>query len=304
MQHVKVPISAIRRDGGTQARMTMDRSAIQEYAEKMKSGSEFPPVRLFIEGDDYWLGDGFHRVEAAILAGLKEIEADAELGGLRAARFYATGANGNHGVRRTQEDKRMAVNMLLQDSEWSAMSDRQIASHCDVSQPFVSALRSKLATPEITPKSDNVITEQTSKKTVKQPVEHVVDAVEETADPTPETIPVVESPKPKPEPKAQPSGDPREVERLKAENEELKERLEETASILSETKEELDAARRALDAEDLLAQFDKEIKRAQAQAHVVQTRNNGLMNENADLKCRLRSALKKIERLEKMQVAA
>lgn len=110
-------------------------------------------------------------------------------------------------------------------------------------------------------------------------------------------------PKVKPEAK-QPSCGPGELERLRSENEELKDRLEETVTILSETKEDLEAARRTLDAEDLLAQFNKEIHRANAMAASLQSRNNGLMNENADLKGRLKSALKKIQRLEKVQLAA
>lgn len=124
--------------------------------------------------------------------------------------------------------------------------------------------------------------------------------------PEPERKAALEAPKPKPEPKPEPSGNPGELEALKArvkeleaENEELKERLEEMADLMMRLQEEVDAARRTLEAEDILVQFDKEIKRAQAMASTTQSRNNGLMNENSDLKGRLKSALRKIERLEK-----
>lgn len=113
----------------------------------------------------------------------------------------------------------------------------------------------------------------------------------------------MDAPKVKPEAK-QPSEDPGDLERLRAENEDLKDRLAHTAEVLADTQEELEAARRALDAEDLLGQFDKEIKRAQEQARVVQARNNGLMNENSDLKGMLKSARRKIEKLEKTQKEA
>ena len=128
-----------------------------------------------------------------------------------------------------------------------------------------------------------------------------------------ETVrPFIEAPKPKPEPapKPEPSGNPGELEALKAriaeleaENEDLKDRIAEVSGLLMDTQEELDAARRTLDAENILVKFDKEIKRAQEQARVVQSRNNGLMNENSDLKGRLKSSLRKIEKLQKEAVS-
>jgi len=89
------------------------------------------------------------------------------------------------------------------------------------------------------------------------------------------------------------------VKELEAEREDLRDRLDEMASDMKALQEEAEAARRALDAEDLLDQFNKEIKRAQSMSQVTQSRNNGLMNENRDLMGRLKSALRKIERLEK-----
>ena len=303
-----ISISSIRRDGGTQARMQMDRAAVEEYAERMKEGVVFPPVHLFSEGNVSWLADGFHRVEAAILAGLQEIDAVVQQGGLRDARLFAIGANAHHGVRRTIEDKRMAVNMMLQDLEWSSRSDREIARHCCVSNTFVSNLRAKLNTPA----GVNVNTEKTSKKTIEQPIKqevepaHVPEAdfgnTAETSTSAHLEPAVKASFTPAPEP--EPSGNPGELEALRAEVEELKEKLSDTCEILSATQEELEAARRVLDAEDLLAQFDKEVKRIQEQDRILKARNNGLMNENADLKGMLKSARRKIERLEKGQVAA
>ena len=43
-------------------------------------------------------------------------------------------------------DKRKAVLTLLEDEEWSKWSDNEIAQKCEVSQPFVSKLRSSLIT--------------------------------------------------------------------------------------------------------------------------------------------------------------
>lgn len=113
--------------------------------------------------------------------------------------------------------------------------------------------------------------------------------------PEPERQAALEAP-PEPKPKAEPPAD---VAALKAENKDLRERNAELVDLLAGANEELEAARRILDAEDLLTQFQKEVKRYQELARVTQSRNNGLMNENADLTKRLKSALRKIDRLEK-----
>ena len=57
----KIDISAIRTDGGTQARLKLDYDVVKEYAECMKDGDKFPPVTVFHDGSEYWLANGFHR---------------------------------------------------------------------------------------------------------------------------------------------------------------------------------------------------------------------------------------------------
>ena len=51
----------------------------------------------------------------------------------RDAILFAVGANGDHGLRRTNEDKRRSVLVLLRDEEWGAKSDRWIATQAGVS---------------------------------------------------------------------------------------------------------------------------------------------------------------------------
>jgi hypothetical protein len=46
-----------------------------------------------------------------------------------------------HGLRRTNEDKRRAVQLLLADSEWAKASDRWIAEQCKVSNHLVADVR-------------------------------------------------------------------------------------------------------------------------------------------------------------------
>jgi hypothetical protein len=92
------------------------------------------------------LADGFHRFHACAKIGREHIEADVRQGTRRDAILHSVGANEEHGLRRTNDDKRRAVLTLLGDSEWSAWSDREIARHCRVGAPFVGKHRTLTVT--------------------------------------------------------------------------------------------------------------------------------------------------------------
>ena len=138
---MQISISDIRLDGNTQARAGMKTETISDYAEAMKQGDQFPPVVVFNDGSNYWLADGFHRVYAARDIGLEEIDAEVREGSIHDARWFAVGANNRHGARPTNEDKRSAVQLALEDEKLSQLSDREIARQCHVSNGFVSRLR-------------------------------------------------------------------------------------------------------------------------------------------------------------------
>lgn len=122
---------------------------VAEYAEAMKDGDKFPPVIVFSDNGNFYLADGYHRRRAAIVAGFDKIYADVRDGGRRAALLYSVGANADHGLKRTNEDKQRAVDTLLNDPEWSSWSDRKIARKCKVSHPFVIGRR-KILTGNVT----------------------------------------------------------------------------------------------------------------------------------------------------------
>jgi hypothetical protein len=143
-------ISDIRIDGGTQSRVGLNKDVVLDYTQAMQAGTMFPPVTVYYDGDVYWLADGFHRIAAAKEAGLKEFPADVRQGTRREAVLYSVGANGRHGLRRTNEDKRRAVTILLEDAEWSKWSNNEIAKRCDVSEYFVRTLRPHFDKNEVT----------------------------------------------------------------------------------------------------------------------------------------------------------
>ena len=97
---------------------------------------------VFAEDGTYRLADGFHRVEAARLAGLEKITAEVKSGGKLEALRYALGANVRHGLRRTNADKRHAVEIALK--EFAGLSDRALADLCGVGNALVSELRKQV----------------------------------------------------------------------------------------------------------------------------------------------------------------
>lgn len=136
-----LPIAAIRMDGGTQPRAAINDETVADYAESMNEGAKFPAITVFFDGQDYWLADGFHRVNAAKLLAWLELPADVHQGTQRDAVLFSVGVNATHGLRRTNMDKRRAVDRLLRDEEWAKWSDREIARRCGVSDRFVNNVR-------------------------------------------------------------------------------------------------------------------------------------------------------------------
>ena len=138
-----IDIAKIKIDSKAQSRMKLCKATIDEYAEAYKEGVKFPPVTLFYDGESYWLADGFHRYFGAKHAKIKQIQEDVTPGTLRDAILFSVGANANHGLRRSIADRRKAVRTLLDDPEWTKLSNREIAKHCNVSHPTVSAERNR-----------------------------------------------------------------------------------------------------------------------------------------------------------------
>lgn len=138
-----VKISDIVLDPAAQARVALSEEIVCEYADAMKSGDEFPVPHLIFDGFIFYVADGNHRLKAAQLAGFTEIDASVTEGSFRDAVLIAVGANTSHGLRRTREDRRKAVRMLLADVGWGQWSDVEIARACKVSRELVAKVRSQ-----------------------------------------------------------------------------------------------------------------------------------------------------------------
>ena len=145
LQNPTLSTSLIRLDGGTQSRAAINPAIVDAYAEDMAEGAQFPSVVVFHDGESYWLSDGFHRVAAAKQASVEYIAVDVRQGTRRDAVLHSVGANATHGLRRTNEDKRRAVTVLLSDEEWAKWSDREISRKCGVHHEMVGRLRKDLS---------------------------------------------------------------------------------------------------------------------------------------------------------------
>jgi len=132
------------KDAGAQMRVDMRPEIVAEYADEMLAGTTFPPVVLYQEGETYWLADGYHRVDAARRINLETITAAIHEGTSRDAILHGIGANAVHGLRRTQADKRRAVERLLRDPEWAKWSNRKVAAAARVDHKTVGKIRREL----------------------------------------------------------------------------------------------------------------------------------------------------------------
>ena len=137
------------RTEGTQVRVALSEIVIREYADALARGDEFPPIEVYDDETVHWLADGFHRLQAAKQAGRDSIAATIHPGGQREALLHALSANDTHGYRRTDADRRHAVELMLADPAWQAWSNREIARQCRVSEFLVRTVRQERApTPE------------------------------------------------------------------------------------------------------------------------------------------------------------
>ncbi len=135
----KLKLSEIVTDAGTQVRAGLNEATVADYAEALGGGAKFPPVVVFHDGSRYVAADGFHRIHAASRMGATQIECDVRKGGKGEALKFALGCNAHHGLRRTNADKRHAVELALR--EFPKLSDRALAEMCLVGHPFVADVR-------------------------------------------------------------------------------------------------------------------------------------------------------------------
>jgi hypothetical protein len=273
-----IELSRIRIDGGTQSRAEINQTTVEEYAEAIRTGASLPPVTLFFDGSNYWLADGFHRYHGARLAGLTAIHEEITPGTQREAILFSLSANSNHGLRRSNADKRRAVQTLLDDSEWCAWSDHELARRCAVSVSFVGDVRRAHCSPTtVTDKNARTVRTKHGTTTTMQTanIGKKSDAVE------PEKP---AEPQPPPEPEYTP------LDAAQDQISDLQDALARAAvgDLSAEEKEE---------AAGLIARLREEIRVLKAKLIAVMASRDHYQAENGELKQQIRLQRREIDKL-------
>lgn len=142
----RIALDNIEATAATQVRVKLDHGVIDEYTEALQNGAKMPPLDVFREenSERNILADGFHRQRAAINAGWGDMGCIVHPGGMKEALIYALGANGGHGLRRSNRDKRNAVEIALKDPEISQYQMQEIADVCGVTRQTVRRIQNEL----------------------------------------------------------------------------------------------------------------------------------------------------------------
>lgn len=233
-------------DGGTQSRVKIIQEAVDEYAEALKGGSRFPPVLVYYDGIKYYLTDGFHRYFAHQKAGIRDIEVQIVNGTLRDAILRSFSVNAENGRHRSNEDKRNAVQAMLDDFEWQFWNSVEIAKACRVSVTLVETMRGGVKPDVVKVKRNGKVFERKSKYE------------------KPETE----------EPQHDHSGDV--IKALADENDKLKDRLAVAVYAADESEKKL--------AENTIAQLREEIRLLELELKSTRISRDTLLNENAAMK--------------------
>lgn len=138
MNEQLVSVSDVNTTACRKVRAFQREDKVEEYADLLSSGTDLPPLVMFTEGDGtYYLADGGHRFDAYLANEADQVPAIVHDGGLREALLHAAGANAEHGIYRTSEEKRLSVQILLEDEETAKLSLREIARMACVSHQTV-----------------------------------------------------------------------------------------------------------------------------------------------------------------------
>ena len=123
---------------------------VAEYAERYSEGKKMSPIDVCgTHNLGFFIFDGHQRfagMKQAGFTGDTEIMVNVVDARIEQAvvKWLAAGANTEHGLRRSNDDKRRAVEMALESHP--EQSDRAIADHVGTSHEFVRQLRGQLST--------------------------------------------------------------------------------------------------------------------------------------------------------------
>ena len=160
----KIRLTDITADPALQHRVQVNPKTVEEYAEAMQEGAQFPAMRAVRDPEgNIWLYRGFTRLEAAKKVGLDTFPIELERGTRRDAWEKSLGENHDHGMRRTYEDLRKAIQDTFWDQDYGteirfaildedkrSWSFRKIAKLCKTNHHTVKKYWQEFHLPKIT----------------------------------------------------------------------------------------------------------------------------------------------------------
>lgn len=94
----RVTLSRLIKDPNLQVRKRLDQVTINRYADVYKADNEMPPIKVALVDGKPFLIDGWHRVAAMELIGIREAQAIVVKASEKDARWMAARANLEHGL--------------------------------------------------------------------------------------------------------------------------------------------------------------------------------------------------------------
>jgi len=125
-----------------QPRVEIDSEVINEYKEKMDNRVEFPPLDIFKVENKYYLVDGWTRYYAYDKRNIEKVKCEIHEGTEDEAFNFTCSANDENGQKRTNEDKRRAVENALK--RYPKKSAGYIAKICKVAVSMASDYKNKM----------------------------------------------------------------------------------------------------------------------------------------------------------------
>jgi uncharacterized small protein (DUF1192 family) len=140
----EMKINQINAHQDLQSRKLINPEVVKQYAEAIQTGCVMPPIHVFKIVDLFYVVDGFHRLEAHKQIKLQTIKVQSVEGDMESAAAHSIISNITHGLQRTLEDKRRAINMALNNEHLMNLSTRELSQKLGVSHQMIDRARTQL----------------------------------------------------------------------------------------------------------------------------------------------------------------
>lgn len=149
LQMVPLKLIQHKRWRDSEMRVIMNNKKIEQYAKEKLNGANFPEPVLFFDHDErFWVGDGFHRLEADSKNGLTKISADVRPGTIKDAILMNLRANReSQGLPFGPGDITKSIKYLLTNRLFQGWTRKKIAESVGCTEGMVSKVALKIGLP-------------------------------------------------------------------------------------------------------------------------------------------------------------